>query len=298
MINVEPGVYEGVSFETYCQWDAVNSSRLKLVERSPAHYLLNRDFDSEALLFGRLVHCGKLEVESLPKRYAVQPPYHTDEENKTKAGEQTQSKSTKYYKTKVKEFRQWAGARGLEVVEQHDYNAMLAMLKAITANDRAEQWFNSEGQTEVSIVWEDKETGLLCKARFDKLMPDGFVDLKTCRDVMKFERAMYDYGYHLQAAFYLDGYRTAFECDGVARFVAIENTRQPYGVMAAPIDPDSLALGQETYRHYLRTVAACKKSNDWPGYRNPDFFGVPHFIINREMDLRAPTDLTFEDVMA
>ena len=56
--------------------DAVNSSKLKLVGRSPAHCKAGEVADpkeTEALRLGRLIHCAVLEPERLAEAYCVKP---------------------------------------------------------------------------------------------------------------------------------------------------------------------------------------------------------------------------------
>ena len=64
---------------------------------------------------------------------------------------------------------------------------------------------------EIAIVWDDPETGLRCKARIDFVSEyDGWTvvgDLKSSINAApkQWARAVANYGYHRQAAFYLDG---------------------------------------------------------------------------------------------
>jgi hypothetical protein len=65
-----------------------------------------------------------------------------------------------------------------------------------------------DGAPEVSVFWVDDETGVPCKARFDYLKPRAIVDLKSfaLRDTVPdkaIARAVANYRYHIQTAFYL-----------------------------------------------------------------------------------------------
>lgn len=66
------------------------------------------------------------------------------------------------------------------------------------------------GQPQVSVVWECKDTGVLCRSRFDYLKSKAIVDLKTlqARDGAPLEASIgKEIGwrkYHVQAAFYLE----------------------------------------------------------------------------------------------
>lgn len=66
------------------------------------------------------------------------------------------------------------------------------------------------GEPQVSIFWTDEETGVPCKARLDYLKPRAIVDLKSIGNEigLPIEKACYravaNYRYHIQAAFYLE----------------------------------------------------------------------------------------------
>lgn len=67
-----------------------------------------------------------------------------------------------------------------------------------------------DGAPEVSIFWTDEATGVPCKARLDYLKPRLIVDLKTFSNPYGMSidkaiaRAMANYRYHVQAAWYLE----------------------------------------------------------------------------------------------
>jgi hypothetical protein len=69
------------------------------------------------------------------------------------------------------------------------------------------------GYPEVSVFWHDPETGIPCKARFDYLKAAAIVDLKSFENVFgvpvdqAVTRAIANYRYPIQAAWYLDAMR-------------------------------------------------------------------------------------------
>ncbi len=72
-------------------------------------------------------------------------------------------------------------------------------------------------QTEVSLIWKDADTGLLCKARIDLLRFDEFLagDFKKVQnaDVHAFTRTIYERRYDIQAAHYDAGLVALFGGD-------------------------------------------------------------------------------------
>lgn len=73
------------------------------------------------------------------------------------------------------------------------------------------------GHSEVSIFWIDQESGVPCKARFDKLKPNHINDLKTFSNSLakNLEKAVHDsitnYKYAIQARMYIDGLARVLE---------------------------------------------------------------------------------------
>lgn len=196
-----PGVYPGVSFKNYSKWDAVNFSSLSQLAESPtqAWYSYNcNGSESSALSVGSAVHAMVLEPDSFEEQYVIA-------KRTTKAG---------------KEDVAFAENNGLSVLTPGEYAQALAMFEQVMHNERVRALIRSS-ETEVSLVWRDQETGVLCKAREDVWCPEiGYqADLKTLKDTTCFgvSKAVVERGYHFQAQFYKRG-RTAlgYEVNGSA----------------------------------------------------------------------------------
>ena len=204
----KPGIYPDVSFEDYLQWDALSNSRMSLAKRSLFHFKYQEWSEpTKAMTLGSLMHCGQLEPRMLSQRYVVMPEFHRDENNVTDSGKRSFAKTTKYVKLKVEQFEQRNSDK--EIVEQEEYDKMLGMCNSLADNGLAHQALNGKGPTEVSYLWIDPDTGLLCKARTDKVnqMLDALVDLKTTRDALEFPKSIANFGYDRQAAHYLAGWK-------------------------------------------------------------------------------------------
>lgn len=283
----EPGVYFDVPFTTYRAWNAVNNSLLSHVRRSPAHaraYLDGRlaDEPSAALRLGSLVHAGILEPDDVWERYAVMPRFERDAENVTKDGRATSSKATSYYKTRVEQWEAEVGASNKQVVTDAEVETMQGVAAAVRANARAAAALAEPGDSEVTVVWFDAETGLLCKARLDRLAYRDAVhvitDIKTTRNAAEFPRAIATYGYHRQGAFYLRGVRAAMDGQFGFEVIAVE-TAAPYGCRCAPLAPEAIKAGDHEISELLRTFAECKASGVWPGYADPTEWELPRWCM-------------------
>jgi len=275
----EPGIYSGVSFTAYCEWPAINHSRLQRIDKSPLHcHELPASEKSPALRLGELVHAGKLEPDSVDARYAVMPQYEVSPENTDAKGNPSTSVATTYVKTKRSIFTEVMQQLGKTIVSQTQYEQCTACLNAMLDNDRVTDMVN-RGQSEMSIVWTDPLTGLKCKARIDSVS-DVLMDLKTSRDdgdkplPQSFEYSLWSYNYYTQAAWYQDGW---FQLTGqrLPFWFAVVSTTPPIQCIAAPVGEMSLALGRKKNIERMATYARCHEAGVWPGYESPELFELP-----------------------
>lgn len=280
---IKPGMFRSVPMAEYLAWPAVNNSTIGAAFRWNGEIDMARfkaALDSppkpptDSMLFGIFAHCGQLEPLQLLRRYAVMPAFENDEGNCTQKGERTNSKATTYYKAKVTAFA--ATNNGKQVVEQGEFDRMLAILESVKRNNSARRLFECEGDTEVSIVWEDSDTGILCKARIDKVSHgmQALPDFKTTADVTKFSASIWNYGYHRQQAFYADGY---FALTGKVYepWLVAAESESPHGVCAAPLSRSTIEKGRAQYKSVLSRYQACMESGEWPGTPSPGEWSLP-----------------------
>lgn len=275
----DPGIYEDIDFDTYRAWPCVNNSSLGPLRKSPAHYkaaLDNPREETDALRFGTFAHEGKLEPLKMMQHYIVMPDF-ADQIRKEDGTPYANPRNTKAYREKVEEFERVNA--GKEIVPKPWYDQLVGMSESMRRNERANTWLTSDCPAEVSIVWDDPDTGLRCKARIDKLNLANklAIDLKTTRDCMKFDRALHDYGYARQAAMYCEGLRQLTGGNFLFCVVAVEK-EPPYAVKAAPIGHPSFVSGLIEFKNALKTIAACRQSGEWPGYENPTEFDMPEYL--------------------
>lgn len=280
---MKPGIYDDISFDDYLKIDAVNQSTLKKMDRSPAHCFASMsepDKPTTPMKFGKLLHAGKLEPLTIPRLYTVMPPYHLDKENVTAKKVPTESKVTTYYKGKKAEHE--AANPGKEAIEQAEFDQMVKMVQTIDADPDASRLFARGGTNEVTIVWVDKETGLLCKLRTDRFIQDQWptiLDLKKAANadeqwhngVKPFPMMIGSLGYDVQAAWYVDGAKAATGKDVNFLCVAIEDNAacgmKIYDLTDnQPSEPSWADIGRRKYRPWLNQFAECKRTGVWPGY--------------------------------
>lgn len=213
----------------------LSKTSLMQFRKSPAHYrhyLTAPKDDTPALVFGRLFDCMVLTPDETEKRFVVMPKFgrkKTDEEAK----------------------EEWILANaGKTFVSEEMVKTAEAMKEAVFASERAASYLNVAGQTQRRLTWEDKDTGLpmLSYVDADGTEPvDFIVDLKSAADASEeaFTRDAYKYGYHLQTAIYLEGFRRKLFRFPKFVFVVVEK-EPPYGVAVYDKLSDAfLKLGQQ-----------------------------------------------------
>lgn len=126
-----------------------------------------------------------------------------------------------------------------------------------------------EAKREVTAIWRD--AGVLCRARFDGLSDDPNApvwDYKTTVDASPgtFARAVWRYGYDLQAAWYSRGYKVLTNrAPAGFIFIAQEKT-PPYAVTLHKLTPEAYEYAERRCGDALSVWSRCIELDDWPSY--------------------------------
>jgi len=281
--HVEQLVFD-MPMEAYRDLDMLNNSSLNNMNRSEAHFYHARAFpreaDTSALNFGTLAHCGVLEEESIFERYERIPAYETQIDAKV-------PKLTKAYREQVAAFRELVAPKIAVPIDEFD--RMLGVNRAIKENANV----FVDGRSEVVLMWRDVDTGLWCKGRADYLRfsrdTGTIYDLKTTRDCRDFSRSIATYGYDRQAAFYLRGCK-ALGIDVQSFWFVVVESEPPFGVMAAPLDPVTLADGELQVAELVKKVAQCEATGVYRNYEHPEYFAKPKYAYKHPM--KEPAQMT------
>jgi hypothetical protein len=291
-VPIEPGIYDGVDFDTYKSWDAVNKSSLdEMWDRSALHYkyrLDNPEEETDAMVVGSALHTLILEPEEFDKRYLVA---------------QTCSavvKSTGAMCTKdgqVFDGKRWfcgihgrgiGPLPGIKRIGQKQSEIVYAMAAGILKSDVAKAFINDEGRNELSIVWDDRATGIRCKGRIDleRIGSWGSIgDLKTTESPTPwdFSRSISDYAYDRQAAWYIDG-ATAVGIKPESFVFICPEKKPPYDVGLFRMQSDAIAIGREQNEWLLKRLQWCRDNNAWPPATGAfEDISVPRFHFEQVM---------------
>lgn len=188
------------------------------------------------------------------------------------------------YKTKAaQQARDDAHADGAVPLLPHEHEQVVAMADAIRAHPFASALFRpGGGRAEQTLVWRDRRTGIMRRARLDWL-PDAAAskprmilpDYKTCASAepSEIERAIHKFGYHMQGDFYTDGVYELGLARSVAFVLVCQEKNPPYVVTVVQIHPDTLAAGAVLNDYAIEVYRQCTATGRWPGYTDDVYLG-------------------------
>jgi len=244
---------EKLPFSEYRKRDGLNKSTITELLRSPLHAQyanLVADTMTPSKLIGVAIHCAILEPNDFERKFKTLPEGH---DGRTKEG-----------KARIAEY----SATGATVLSFEQGQQVHGMASAIAKHPLA---FNllvdSERENEMSMFWQ--RGGCQCKARWDTVSKrySYAADLKSCTDASldAWRRTCVDYGYHIQAAHYLDGMRANGLNIDKFYFVCVESS-PPHAVAIFELDEGFLSVAEDQIGKALILYRQCMDSGLWPGY--------------------------------
>lgn len=268
----KPGVYELIKAEDYHKLNACSSSRLGKLRRSAEHCLesMQGHTRTDDMVLGDAGHLFILQPELVESRYIVPELCCAikkgDGELCGKNG--VYEHEGEWYCGTHKPKGELIGS-GRDRLTQDQCDKCVGMRDRVLRHPRARDLFETEGPRELSLVWVDKETDLLCKARIDKfnIATGTFVDLKTTPDARRkaFAKKIFAFSYFIQAPFYLDGGAAHGIDASNFIFVPVEKT-PPFTPHVFNVVPRVMDAGRKLMRELMQTYAQCLDTGNWPGY--------------------------------
>ena len=253
------GLVHGMPNADYHGLHAMSASGLKKMARSPAHFFGTMldparpvSEPTPAMRAGTLAHCAILEPDELDARYVVKPE-----------GVDLRTKDGKAWQAGVK--------TGMEVITADQRLTAIRQSAAVRALPEVFDLLGN-GKPEVSAFWSDRITGELCKCRPDWVtwLDEGviLVDIKTAQDASPagFAKAVANYRYHGQAAWYSRGFEIASGQRVLGFVFAVVESDYPHAAAAYMLTDEDMERAEADNRRLLDVYAACKRDNAWPGY--------------------------------
>lgn len=292
-----PGLTRGMSFADYVAIDAVNSHAIITGSQNTMRHMqayrageMGRE-DSPDMRFGRAMHHRILEPDTFDASWPVATTCRAELGTGARKGQKCGAASSHC----TQDGRFWfcgthsrpvdAGKAGDFVTEDE-----LSRIDAIVAEvHRAGQLqrFRRPGWSECVIEFE--YVGIKCKARLDRLSMDGpvILDLKKCQvgkaDQESFSRSVWDYGYHIQAAFYCIAVKQVTGDWPLFTWVIIED-KPPHCVNVIDASDFDLMAGRREIENILREWKRANESGEYHGHirRNVTCAGgLPAWVAKR-----------------
>jgi len=249
-LPTQPGIYD-LSPDDYHASPGVSKSGLwTLYTRTPYHFKYQSQAETNTQRFGSAAHTAVLEPELFSSRFMRGP---------------SDRRGNKWTSALVD-----AGATGRSLLTESEYDDAQRLRDALHKNPLVQRLTAGSPQVEKSGFWIDPATGELCRCRPDLYNPDLriMVDLKSTADASARDwvKRVADYGFHVQEAFYRDGWEQAGggAVEGFV-FLTVEN-KAPFAHAVYEMDLPSVAEGAAIARKALEMYRACRLADQWPGY--------------------------------
>lgn len=254
------GRLDGMPHADYLAVPAVSNSGFKALRKSPWHFHMLARQDAERppkppspqMFAGTLMHCALLEPDTFPARFPIGPDVS-------------------------KNSRAWRDfADGLlpdaQAVSAAQHDIAFAQAASLRTEEYVADLFARPGDNEVSIFWQDRATGLLCKARPDRVVPTHggviLLDAKTAVDAsrMGFARSVGSFFYDFQAAWYARGWRAACGEAVHGMVFGVVESEYPYAAAAYMLSDADLNKADSECTRLLAVLADCEAKQQWPAY--------------------------------
>ena len=237
--------------ESHSTLEVFRESR-PLFHRMYVEQTMPRPDPTAAMVFGSAFHCYLLEPELFERQYAVAPEC----DRRTKGGKAV--------------WEGFVGGRGYgrTALTKGQWELLVAMVKGVQANPYAAELLALHGPAEDAVRFREPASGVWLKAKFDRRIGRLIVDLKTTDgvDPDSWSRTVDKWGYHRQAALYID----AAEHGLGRRYDHVHvacSTSEPHECVVYRLGEASIELGREEYLADVAALADCRQRDCWASPR-------------------------------
>jgi len=282
--TLPPGIHYGISPAVYhadpCETPSLSSSLArKLLRESPAHAFASSP---------------RLDPGCVPEfkdSFDVGTAAHTAV---LSAGESIRVIAFDDWRSKdARQQRDEARAEGFTPLLEKDAAKVLEMAAEVKAALRRMglgEVFSDPSRAEAVAIAEVE--GAQCRAMADYIGADGWLyDLKTTTSAHydAVTRTVESFGYHIQAAHYLDTFRAAGMALKGMRFVFVEKNR-PHCVSVVALDEAFVDIGRSQTSLARKTWRRCLATGEWPDYAHPGIVEIsPPIWMASQVEDRSHT---------
>jgi len=263
-----PGVYANISAAKYHATKAVSSSLLKSFKNLPATC---RDpfVPTWESVLGSASHAYSIEgPDVFHSQYVIAPEFLPPADFTGKKW-----KATDRYKNMIAEFQAKQIGNGKEILDDEQGRAVLSLDKSLRENPASRRFLDATSEGELSVLWIDKGTGLLCKARVDWYIDEMPVDYKTTGQIDRFYSQMLSLNYDVQGGWYSAGL-LANDLNVRAFCFLVGETADTYRIRSGYLGGGEngrewLDAAIDESKRLVGLYKECLDSDTWPNYRIP-----------------------------
>jgi len=238
------------SNEQYHSHSSISASGLKTIYKKSVYHLLNQKFkETPAMALGTAVHQALLEPDDFYDIYHVIDKI----DKRTKAGKEE-------YLKQVELSKDYNSCTQKIILDYDKHEIVKNILGAFRQNELAQKY--CKGEIELSHYTQYEGIDVRVRPDCINRISNFISDVKTCQDNSPeaFKRDIYKWGYHLQAAFYMDmcGIDTF-------KFIAVTTTF-PHTCEVYTLSDEMIEFGRNAYKQAFEKWKIYLESGNVPGY--------------------------------
>mgnify|MGYP000011529591 FL=1 len=232
------------SNDQYHSHDSISASGLKTIYKKSVYHLINQKFkETPAMALGTAVHQAILEPDDFYDMYHVIEKIN----KRTKVGKEEYQKQLELADNKI-------------ILETDTHEIIKNILGAFRQNELAQKY--CKGEIELSHYTQYEGIDVRVRPDCINRISNFISDVKTCQDNSPeaFKRDIYKWGYHLQAAFYMDmcGIDTF-------KFIAVTTTF-PHTVEVYTLSDEMIEFGRNAYKQAFSKWKQYLETGVMPSY--------------------------------
>ncbi len=187
-----------------------------------------------------------------------------------------------------KAWREHVESRGRRVLTHSEETIIRGAAESVLAYDVARALID-EGEAQISITWQDADTGLWCKGRPDLYIPEAsvelcsalrgwmniapiagdpiLIDLKSTGQTVgpdSVASLCFNFGWHRQLAYYLDGLSVITGRVHIDAMIIAVEQQPPHRCEVYDAPYSIIEQGRDEYHAALEMYAQCDADDDWP----------------------------------
>lgn len=246
----------------------MSASELKRFAACPSKWRNGaKEEDSSSLKWGSAIDCLVTQPDEFQTRYAIKPDEYPDDKG-----------NMKKWNGNATYCKEWAANERRTIISRKEFNELTAAVHALHSDKFCNDViFNSQKQIWIEAVWSvvhcAGQFGMLkVKAMLDFAGDDYLADLKTAQFVgnLSWPRHCFKYGYHMQAALYLDMFNAATGKQITDFYHICQESSFPYQIGRRLFSQEFISIGRDAYQQILANYMRCVEMNFWPGYDDHD----------------------------